>query len=217
MRGRLGHLDRTGNPWFFHFNPHLRRVANQHLTLVDFLRLPQAKAGYRIAAFVQNPYDRVVFGFKQLIRNIQWQPNAPFPEDWMREMVIGQLTKNAGVLIAEQYDVNRWFQRIPAETILDTGRDLSLPLHPVHYWTHLDGEKVVDFIGTIENFEPDFARLCAEFGISDICDSSQLDDMAEVPDANGYRYSEELWPETIARINRLFAADFALLDYRKLE
>ena len=101
--------------------------------------------------------------------------------------------------------------------VLEAGRDTSLPLHPAHYHTHLGGRQIASFIGRVERFEEDFVSLCREFGIENA--GSQTVNQSRDPsatDALGYKYGPQLQPQTIARIEALFAGDFDLLGYERL-
>lgn len=218
LRARLQHINRSPYSAFFHFHPSLNRVVHQHATLADFLGMPEASHGYRIAVFVRNPYDRVYSGFRQLLRDVSEQPPRPFPQPWIRDLVTEQLADNFALLIKSQFSVNEWFMRLPAHQVLEAGRNTSLPLHPSHYWTHSGGRPVADFVGRVENFEADFETLCRRYDIEGASRESanRTEDAADTPDAQGYRHAARLQPQTIGRINRLFAADFDLFGYRKL-
>ena len=214
LRARLQHINQSPYPEFFHFNPHLNRVVHQHLTLADFMALPEAREGCRLAVFVRNPYDRVVSGWRQLLKDVAWQPSAKFEQPWIRELVAQQLADNFAMLCKTQFALDPWFQQLPSYQILEAGRDTSLPLHPAHYHTHLGVRQIASFIGRVERFEEDFATLCQAAGIEDA--GRQTGNRSEeqgTPDANGYRYASALQPHTIARIEELFADDFALFGY----
>lgn len=218
LRARLRHLDRSPYPDFFYFNRHLNRVVHQHLTLADFQALPESRRGYRLAVFVRNPYDRVVSGFRQLLRDVTTQPQLPFPQPWIRDLVTQQLADNFAMLCKAQFSVDAWFLQLPAFQVLEAGRDTSLPLHPAHYWTHAQGRQIVDFVGRVERFEEDFAALCREFGIAGAGrqDANRSADSGAARDAHGYAYASQLHPQTVARINALFDADFELFGYDRL-
>src|ERR1700712_6004726 len=83
---------------FFHFNPYLNRVVHQHMTCADYVCLPESSRGYFAASFVRNPYDRAYSGFRQLLKDIQQQPNATYPEEWIRNLVREQLDENLAQL-----------------------------------------------------------------------------------------------------------------------
>ena len=67
----LGHYNESPYDRGFHWNPTLGRVVHQHLTLADLLALPEGQLGYKIGAFVRNPYDRAYSGFMQLQRDFR--------------------------------------------------------------------------------------------------------------------------------------------------
>jgi hypothetical protein len=218
LRLRLGGINRSTYPAFFHFNAHLRRVVHQHLTLSDFLVLPESKLGCRLAVFVRNPYDRVYSGFRQILRDITGHPGRAFPELWIRDLVTEQLARDYALLARAQFNVDAWFQMLPAQDLFDSGHNVSLPLYPVHYWTHVEGTQAAGFIGKVENFEEDFEALCREFGI-DLPGRENANQSEEtgVADGRGYRYADRLHPHTIAKINECFSADFDIFGYEKIK
>jgi hypothetical protein len=218
LRWRLQAFNRSPYPANFHFNPHLNRVVHQHLTLADFARLPESRTPATLAVFVRNPYDRVYSGFRQLISDVSSQPHWAFPEPWIRDLVLEQLAHSHERLSKAQFDIDRWFASLPEHEVLEAGRNSSLPLHPLHYWTHARGRPVAGFIGRVERFEDDFAALCARFGLQGAgTQSVNRSDDGGPRDAKGYRYAGRLGARTIARINALFAADFELFGYERLE
>ncbi|ORV82827.1 hypothetical protein AWC11_23295 [Mycobacterium interjectum] len=200
---------------FYDFNPHLQRVVHQHLTYADFRMLPESRLGYVTGAFIRNPYDRVYSGFLQLQRDIREQPNAPFPNAWIKALVMRQLADNEAQLIAADFQFDKWLSLVGESQVYEIGRNSSFPLHPAHYWTGICGQQMVDFIGKVENFESDFDRLCARVGI----------DVDRRPNANvtadsavggsRYRYVDRMGSTSIGKINALFADDFALFGYEK--
>jgi hypothetical protein len=214
LRARLQAINRSPYPEFFHFNPLLCRVVHQHLTLADFTALPESREGLRLAVFVRNPYDRVVSGWRQLLEDVGRQPRRQFEQPWIRDLVTQQLADNFALLCKAQFTMERWFLNLPSYQILETGRDTSLPLHPAHYYTHLGGRPVASFIGRVERFETDFAALCRMAGIDQpgVQTVNQSPD-GGVPDQHGYRYAHWLHPQTIARIEELFAEDFERFGY----
>lgn len=218
LRARLAGLGHSPYPEFFAFNPWLSTVVHQHLLLSQFMALPEARLGYRLAAFVRNPYDRVVSGFLQLQRDAAGQPGRPFPAAWIEKLVMQQLQDHSRRIVAAAGDVNAWFRLLPAHAVRCGGRDTSLPLHPCHFWTHQSGQRAAAFIGRVESFEADFARLCAEFDlpVSAGISVNVSTDLSRQRDANGYEHAHRLAPDVIARINRLFAGDFRLLGYAPL-
>ena len=218
VRARLAETAASPYPHFYAFNPALHRVVHQHLTLTDFLALPEAQLGYRLAAFVRNPYDRVVSGFTQMIRDANWQPRAAFPADWIRDWVTERIAANMTGAIAAGYDASRWIETLPAHKVWNAGQDCTLPLHPAHCWTHRAGRPSLDFVGRVESFEADFARLCAAFGLTAANDRNEnvSAELNAAPDANGYRYADRLTPAARRRINELFAGDFEAFGYARL-
>lgn len=218
LRARLKHVDQSPYSEFFDFNPYLNRVVNQHLTLADFMALPESRQNYRLAVFIRNPYDRVFSGFRQLFYDLNNQPLRQFPEPWIRDLVTQQLGDNFAMLCKAQFNINSWFMQLPAYHLLESGRDTSLQLHPAHYWTHWKGRQIADFVGRVEHFEEDFVKLCHEYDIESagMQNANHSEGVDIVPDERGYRYANRLHPRTIARINELFSADFELFGYKQL-
>jgi Sulfotransferase family len=217
LRARLRAINRSPYPEFFHFNPILNRVVHQHLTLADFMTLPESRQGFRVATFVRNPYDRVVSAWRQLIVDVGQQPGRRFEQSWIRDLVTQQLADNFALLCKAQFAMEPWFLSLPAYQILEAGRDTSLPLHPAHYHTHLGRQQVASFIGRVEYFETDFAALCRVAGIdSPGTETVNRSADSSAPDLQGYRYAGRLQPQTIARIEELFAEDFERFGYPRL-
>jgi hypothetical protein len=217
IRARLANDGVSPYPVFHAFNPALGRVASQHLTMADFAALPEAALGYRMAVFVRNPYDRVVSGFAQFLRDTQWQPGAQFPEPWIRNLIVEGLAANLALIDACGRELNAWIGRLPEQKVLDV-RDCTLPLHPACYWTHRDARLAVDFVGRVESFEADFGRLCAAYSLrpGHAQNENESPALPARPDAHGYRYAHLLSAGSISRINRLFAQDFDAFGYARL-
>lgn len=206
---------------FYDFNPHLNRVVHQHLTCAEFAALPESRLGYFGASFVRNPYDRVYSGFQQLQKDLLMQPKATYPQDWIRDLVMGQLIKNFEQLCKAQFDFDRWFALVDDHQVFEVGQNTSFPLHPAHYWTHVAGRQTVEFIGRVENFETDFDALCGRLNLDGVGRTNANVDHDHDPGADaappsGYRYPGRMSRRSIDKINRLFDADFALFGYDRI-
>ncbi len=196
----------------------LRRVLHQHLTLPDFLALPEALLGYRIAVFVRNPYDRVVSGFVQIQRDCLRQTDRPFDPPWLKALITEQLRECQDHVERSGPNVSKWIESVPEHLVREIGRNTNLYLHPCTYWTHLDGKRVADFIGKVECFEADFARLCREFDLTSVTMASanvSLGLEARIG-VDGYRYPHYLSSSAKRHIESLFCEDFKLLAYSML-
>jgi hypothetical protein len=214
---RFNAYDESPYSRFFHFNTHLSRVVHQHLTLADFRLLPESRLGYTTASFVRNPYDRAYSGFIQLQRDIAIQPKAPYPSEWIQELVSAQLAENARRLIASGYDFNQWILALPEYEIYEAGRNTNMPLHPASYWTHAGGQKGVDFVGKVENFEDEVERLCTLIGIPlPAKENANVSDAEQGSSQLSYRYVSRMSRGAIDRINHLFANDFATFGYEQV-
>jgi hypothetical protein len=218
LRSRLQAINQSPYTENFHLNTTLHRVVHQHLVLADFLKLPENKPGMKLAVFVRNPYDRVYSGFMQLMRDVASQPKWVFEAPWIGALVRQQLSENFESLCKAQFNVNRWFLSLPEYAFHDVGRNSSLPLYPAHFWTHSDGQLRAAFIGKVENFEADFVKLTEQFNILDFGhEDANRSQVKTTPDARNYHYVQKLGARTIARINDVFAADFAYFGYDKIK
>jgi hypothetical protein len=216
---RLKQYNESPYERFFYFNRHLNRVVHQHITCADFVCLPESKLDYYVASFVRNPYDRVYSGFRQLQKDIQEQPHLQYPEQWIQNLVMKQLAENFEKLCQAQFKFDEWLDLITDEQVYEIGRNTNFPLHPSHYWTHIDGKQAVNFIGRIENFEIDFQKFLSSVKINSAhqLNANVVDlegDMSNNP--FGYRYVNRMSARSIEKINRLFERDFDLFDYKQI-
>jgi hypothetical protein len=219
MALRLAPYNESPYSPFFHFDAHINRVVHQHLTCAEFAALPEGRLGYFAASFVRNPYDRAYSGFRQLQADLREQPVAAYPEPWIGELVMRQLSENFAQLCRARFDFDEWVAGLGEEQVYEVGRNTNLPLHPAHYWTHVAGQQVVDFIGRVESFEEDFAGLLARLGIDPVDPANanvrEPGGMA-TSGPHGYRYADRMSARSIERINRLFERDFDLFGYERL-
>lgn len=202
--------------WFYDYNVHLQRVVHQHLSCADFAGLPESQLGCFVASFVRNPYDRVYSGFLQIQRDVVEQPKAAFPAPWINSLVQRQLDANLGQLSGADFDFDQWVQSLQAHQVYEAGHNSSLPMYPGHYWTHLAGKQMADFVGKVESLEADFSTLCSILGVAepDKMNVNVTDGTSEkTGDRPGYRYVHLMNRSSIDRINDLFRADFDLFGY----
>jgi hypothetical protein len=218
LQARLGPLAERPYPALPDFNASLRRVVHQHLTLADWDALAGNRSGFELAVFVRNPYDRVVSGFRQLLRDIQVLPRLRHPSPLVAGLIAEQSARVYAGLSSAGFDLNRWFDALPLHALHEAGHNVCLPLHPATYWTHRDGRLRADFIGRVEDFERDFERLRARYRLPETANAvaNRSSDLPAKADVHGYLYTHLLTPRTIARINAVFAQDFALLGYEPL-
>jgi hypothetical protein len=203
---------------FFAFNPHLNRVVHQHLTLAELLALPEGQLGYKICAFVRNPYDRAYSGFIQIQRDFETQPKAHFEHTWIEELVRAQIAENMQRVIRAGFDFDEWIRVLPDYEIFDVGRNSNMVLHPAHYWTHVSSEQRIGFVGKVENFEADFGRFCGYVGIDvpSIVTSNVSQNDQSAPRGSGSMHAHKMSRRSLDRINDLFRDDFALFQYELL-
>jgi Sulfotransferase family len=219
MHRRLERYNESPYSRFYYFNAYLQRVVHQHVTCAELSSFPESRCGYFLASFVRNPYDRVYSGFLQLKKDIQQQPLASFPERWIKDLVMKQLTDNFSQLSAAGFDFDQWLHLVEEHQVYEVGRNTSFPLHPSHYWTHLAGRKFVDFIGKIENFEADFETLCSMIDV--ICEEKISENVTSDASKgeNGptsTRYLHMMADASIRKINQLFKTDFDIFGYEKV-
>ena len=202
---------------FFHWSPQLGRVVHQHLTLADFLALPEGRLGYNVGAFVRNPYDRAYSGFLQLQRDFAEQPKLDFSPRWIGELVRAQVAENMSRIVRAGFDFNEWIRSLPEYEVFEPGRNTNMVLHPAHYWTHVAGDLQVGFVGKVENFESDFDGFCKFVGIDvPVVAAANISETSQHVPAGGSRYAGRMSRPALDRVNELFAADFDYFGYDRL-
>ena len=211
---RLSAYNESTRSRFYHYSPHLQKIVHQHLTYADFRGLPEFQLGYYTATFVRNPYDRVYSGFLQLQRDIEQQRKIEFPSTWVKSVVMRQLSENFAQLSAGEFDFDKWWALVDEHQIYVSGRNTSFPLHPACYWTGVDGQLNVDFIGKVEAFEEDFDAFCLSVGLPippDRLAENVTDDLSAQP--SPIRYAERMNAYSRSKIEALFSCDFQLFGY----
>jgi hypothetical protein len=136
----------------------------------------------------------------------------------MRDLVMTQLDENLARLKQTNHDFDAWWAAVPEYLIYEAGRNTNFPLHPAHYWTHVNKERFVDFVGKVEQFEEDFKILCQRLRIDDAAAGNANVTDAEAGEAAGDapRYAARMNRASIAKINALFREDFAYFNYPQL-
>lgn len=213
---RLESHDESPYNRFYDYNPHLQRVVHQHLTYADFRALPEARLGYFTAVFVRNPYDRVYSGFLQLQRDIANQPASEFPSSCVKSLVLRQLADNFAQLAAGEFEFDKWWRLVEDHQIYVAGRNTSFPLHPAFYWTGIEGQQLVNFVGKVEAFEDDFDAFCARAKIDPPIDRVNANITSDLPQkAERPRYADRMSAYSRSKVEALFEADFDLFGYQK--
>ncbi len=219
LQSRLKPYDESRYPKFYYFNPHLNRVVHQHITCADLVGLPEGRLGYFVGTFVRNPYDRAYSGFWQLQRGMVEQRKWSYPDDhWIGDLVSKQWSEIHSQFCRAEFDFDKWMKVIGDEQIYEIGNNSSFNLHPAHYWTHLAGEKIANFVGKVEAFESDFQRFVSAVGIGhvEMINANVVDLRGDV-ESNpfGYKYLNRMNAASRSRINDLFDRDFELFGYEK--
>jgi hypothetical protein len=90
-------------------------------------------------------------------------------------------------------------------------------LHPAHYWTGLDKEQNVNFVGPVENFDHDFSAFCSNIGVApaDVPNSNVSDVMVGASTTASPRYLSKMNAASISKINTLFGTDLEVFGYKK--
>jgi Sulfotransferase family len=220
VKARLASYNEFAFDQFYHYNDSVKTVTHQHITLAQFQNLRDIKDGLFKATFVRNPYDRAWSAFQQTKRDTKLQPNSQFPDRWIRELVMEQLAENEMKISNSGGDFDLWMQQITYADVHCVGKNSSFPFHPCNYWTHINDQTAIDFIGRVENFEPDFQRLLKKIHIepknADIS-ANVTEEFREIaPNELGYKYTKFMQDRTIEKINELFESDFKLLGYQRL-
>lgn len=216
LRANLNEYDESPYSYHFYFNNYLNRVVHQHITLADFMLLPEARSEFTIGSFVRNPYDRCFSGFLQVQRDFKIQPRMKFDVPWIGDLVRDQISINMNRVIQAGFDFDKWINDLPEYEIYEIGRNTNLPLHPAHYWTKLPNFEV-NFIGKVENFREELSRFCEIIGIySKEVNDHNTSDVAEHQPRSYSRYAGRMSKASIDRINKIFERDFEIFDYERL-
>lgn len=218
LQSRLKPYDESTYPKYYYFNPHLNRVVHQHITCADLACLPEGQVGYFVGAFVRNPYDRAYSGFWQLQRGMVEQQKWTYQDPWIGDLVKKQWAELHSQFCRAEFEFDKWIKIVGDELVYEMGNNSSFNLHPAHYWTHVAGKKIVDFVGKVETFESDFQRFISEVGIENVeMSNANISDLQSNAECNpfGYRYVDRMNSASRNRINDLFDRDFALFGYKK--
>ncbi len=217
LHARLKPLDESPYDRFFHFCPFLNRVVHQHITCAEFLAYPESRERFFTGSFIRNPYDRAYSGLVQLQSDVQTMMKMPFPSEWIRSLVRRQVAENLAQLFEADFDFNRWMLSVTEEQVFEVGRNTNFPLHPSHYWTHVDGRQYASFIGRVEDFEHDVDEFCTQVGIEIPARMNEnVRASAAADTAQRYRYAERMSRAAIDRINFLFDEDFGRFGYDRI-
>ena len=103
------------------------------------------------------------------------------------------------------------------EQVYDVTLNSGLPLYPAHYWTHINKEKYVDFIGKVENYESDLECVCKKINIEYEKDLNKNITISCAAKENElYKYARFMNSKSRDKINSLFTEDFELFGYEKI-
>lgn len=175
----------------------------QHMTVVQFHHSENAHLfdEYFKFTFVRNPYDRLYSGYLQ-DRHASEQSSR-----W-------QLAKKS-IFDEIGDDFPRYFNDhvIQADIHRDWRWICFCPMYEFAY--SQSGERIVDFVGKVENFEADLVALSASLGI-DIEKASDENVRSTICTAQP-KYLGKYDRKTIAAVNRVYRKDFELFSYEMLD
>lgn len=174
----------------------------QHVTIEAFLASEHAALwdqGYLRFSFVRNPYDRLYSGW------LQDRFAATQSPRW----------RQAKAAIFERTGDD--FGRYVVEHVRHADR-----LHawdwicwcPMHAFVCRDGRPALDFVGRAEDVEAGLAELSRRLGVPI---AKAVDANVNVPPATGLKHLEHYDRATVELVNELYAEDFSLFGYAKLD
>ena len=153
-----------------YFNEILGAHAHKHMTLHEFMRLPESRQDYYRFCFVRNPYDRVYSGFMQRKHRLTTD----------RELVRRSKTRAAELRFIEKGFVP--FVRFLSEEHAENGT--TVVGYFLHEHTHYENQPELDFIGFIETFESCFDDVCRTLGIEPECSSANVRILSSADSSN---------------------------------
>ncbi len=173
----------------------------QHVTIQQFLSSEYGsllQESYLPFTFVRNPYDRLYSGYLQdrlaATRYEKWIPvKAPIFQE------IGD-------------DFNRYIQNyVRHAKLLSDWRWICFC--PMHAFSYLDGECIVQFIGRAESVEKDLREL-GDILKTDIEKSENFN--INTPPQENLKYLKKYDRATIEIVNQIYEDDFRLFNYEML-
>ena len=152
---------------------------------------------YRAAAFVRNPWDRLVSWYAEILQNGRRVP-------WWERLWNKQYNVLRHQVLAHTDSFESFLRLGPAFRS-------RLGYHPfrtnqVDWLTNGDGRMAVDFVGRFEHFEHDARDLCAMFGV----------ELSSVPHLNAStrrNYRDYYTPQTRDLVARRFKRDVEAFGY----
>ena len=182
------HIQKTGGTSLTrHFEAQIPDLTLHLKSHTPYSKADERYRDYFKAAFVRNPFDRLVSWFSAIDRNRKNPPNL------LQKEVVGR---------AKSFD--EFIRNCVDEMRPDRCRAVNL--NQVDYLTDGEGRVAVGFIGRFENFAEDARRLCALL---------ELEDM-EVPHINSSRhahYRSYYTAETRKIVEHRFAKDLEYFGY----
>lgn len=151
-----------------------------HPRLSDLLKMDPLLGGYFTAAFVRNPWDRLVSWYSEISQNTAFLP-------WYQRIFNRRYSRLRQSVLSRAGCFEEFIYS--CADVTDHAGRTPLSYNQIDYLTNLSGELAVDFIGRFENFEESAAMLLRTLDLPEL----------RVPHLNksrhdGYRtyYNEDL-------------------------
>lgn len=216
---RLKQYDSGEVPQYGGFDEKQNVVIHKHIPLDVAVRLSEWRDDYFRFVFVRNPYDRIYSGFGQRKFRISRIAKADLSSRDLEEHRI----LNLG------FDAFLEYQRALKE------RNAAVIGGELHSYIYHENALKLDYVGSVEQFEASFAKVCGLIGVPPFQASSgnvaeenvklngnvrfkgsETLDAATLDEAR-YRYLDKFTPQGIECVNVVYREDFELLGYRRLD
>jgi len=180
----------------------------QHVTIAKFLSSEHGalfNAGYLRFSFVRNPYDRLYSAYVQdrndvvrPVRTRSWQ------RWWSKRKIFNRIGD----------DFNRYVTEYlrHAKTRDDW---VWINFCPIHAFTHLHGECVMDFLGRAEDVEGSLAELSTRLGIE--IEKTENRNVRVQPIGGQLKYLHHYNRQSLEVVNELYREDFEYFGYQMFD
>lgn len=154
-------------------------------------------------SFVRNPYDRVYSGFRQdMLASTRWAQWIAVKKP-IFDVIGDDFTAYMLHHVARADIVNAW------EWVC---------FCPMTAFTHLDGRRVVDWVGRAERLETDLNELEAKIGVTLApLKSLNVQTPADPDNPDRPKYLDRYARDVVAMVNEIYADDFSAFGYPMLD
>jgi hypothetical protein len=192
-----------------HYNITLNAITHRHITLKDFLKLPESDNDFFRFCFVKNIYDRIYSGYVQ--RHYRLTVDEPY-------------RKSSEEYIKELEAINEGFEFFVEYIYELYKKSGSIRGDFLHEYAYHNGRNMLDFTGYVERFETDFNKACNILNLNEIESVNanvRSEPLAECDPKNmritDYKYIKKYTKKSIEIVNTCYARDFELFGYQKLD